>query len=352
MIDIKITRTSKSTLHEVDFSNLPFGKITSDHMFVADYKDGEWHNPRIEPVHELSLHPSTMALHYGQTIFEGMKASITEDGVPLLMRQELHWERFNKSAHRMCMPEIPADIFLGGLNALVYLEKDWIPKSVGSSLYLRPFMIATDAFIGVAPSKEYKFIILTLPVGPYYAKPIKLLAEHKYIRAVRGGVGEAKNGGNYGGALYPSKLAREKGFDQVLWLDAFNYEELQEVGTMNIFCVVNGKVLTPSLDGAILDGITRKCAIEILKRKGYEVEERPITIHELIDAYKAGTFTEMFGTGTAAVVSNIDKLCYKEIEMNLSHDHFEVSNLVKNEINGLRNGSIPDVYHWFVPAKG
>ncbi|MBI5914761.1 MAG: branched-chain amino acid aminotransferase, partial [Bacteroidetes bacterium] len=276
-MDIKITRSKTSRLSEVDFDDLPFGRNFSDHMFVADYYDGEWHNPRIEPFHNFSLHPATMALHYGQAIFEGMKASKSTDGTPLLFRPERHAHRLNISAHRMCMPEFPEALFVEGLSKLVHIDQGWIPEEEGSALYLRPTMIATDEFIGVKPSQSYKFFIFTGPVGPYYPKPVRLWAETKYIRAAPGGTGAVKAAGNYAGALYPAKLAQDRGFDQLLWLDAREFKYIQESGTMNVFFVIDGKVLTPPLSGTILDGVTRDSIIEILRSEGYTVEEYPLT---------------------------------------------------------------------------
>ena len=235
MKEIQITRTKSSKLSTIDFDNIPFGRICSDHMFVAEYKDGDWQNYQICPVEKMQIHPTNSAIHYGQSIFEGMKASITKDGTPLLLRPELHGERLNASARRMCMPEFPVKDFVAILHKLIGMEKDWIPPMTGSSMYIRPFMFATDEALGVRPADTYKFMILTLPVGPYYSRPVKLLAESKFIRAAQGGVGEAKTAGNYAASLMPAKLAREQGYDQVLWLDAKEFKYIQEVGTMNIF---------------------------------------------------------------------------------------------------------------------
>ena len=351
-MDIKITKSNSSRLHEVDFENLPFGKLFSDHIFVADYHNGTWHNPRIEPFHSFSLHPATMALHYGQAIFEGMKASKSTDGTPMLFRPELHAERFNFSAQRMCMPSIPEELFLEGLTKLIQIDQSWIPPIEGSALYVRPTMIATDEFIGVKPSQSYKFFIITSPVGPYYAKPVRLLAETKYVRAVIGGTGEAKAAGNYGGALLPAKLAQEKGYDQVLWLDAKEFKYIQECGTMNVFFVIDGKVITPPLYGTILNGVTRLSAIELLRDKGYEVLEYPLTIQELVEAHKKGTLQEAFGTGTAAVVSHVEAIAYKDLVMDLPPvSQAKVSDFVKHSIDQLRSGRIHDTRGWVVPVQ-
>ena len=350
-MEIKITRSKSSNLHGVDFENLPFGRLFSDHLFVADYYDGEWHNPRIEPFHHFNLHPATMALHYGQAIFEGMKASISTDGTPMLFRPELHAKRLNTSAQRICMPSFPEDLFLEAVAKLVQIDQAWIPPIEGSALYIRPTMIATDEFIGVKPSQSYKFFIITGPVGPYYPKPVRLLAETKYVRAVIGGTGEAKAAGNYGGALLPAKLAQEKGYDQVLWLDAKEFKYIQECGTMNVFFVIDGKVITPPLYGTILNGVTRRSAIELLKDEGYDVEEYPLTIHELVEAYQKGTLQEAFGTGTAAVVSHVEAIAYKDLVMELPPvGQRKVGELIKHTIDQLRSGRIHDSKGWVVPV--
>ncbi len=349
-VTIDITRTKESKLPSIDFSNLPFGKVLSDHMFIADYKDNMWQNPRILPLDTLDIHPANMALHYGQSIFEGMKASINKEGVPMLFRPEKHVERINASARRMCMPELPEELFIEAVKSMVWLERGWIPKDEGSALYIRPFMFATDNFIGVAPSKTFTFMILTLPVGPYYPKPVRLLADEQYVRAAKGGTGEAKAAGNYAGSLLPARIAQEKGFDQVLWLDARYRKFVQEVGTMNIFFSIDGKLITPSCDGAILKGITRMSIIEIFRDKGIEVEERPITIDELFEAYDAGLLDEVFGSGTAAVVSHVSAISYKDRIMQFDQNKFNLSLMAKKEINQLRNGTIVDTRGWVVPV--
>jgi branched-chain amino acid aminotransferase len=347
---IKITRTKHPRLLETDMNNLPFGKIFSDHQYIADYRDGEWTNFRIEPFGPLPLHPANMALHYGQSIFEGMKASKNVDGRPMLFRPEMHARRINASARRLSMPEFPEELFIDAVSQLVAVDSDWIPTSEGSALYLRPFMIATDEFIGVRPSQTYSFIIFTSPVGPYYAKPVRLWVEQEYVRAVNGGTGEAKAAGNYAGSLYPVQLAQERGFDQVMWMDAHEFKYIQEVGTMNIFFVIGDTVLTPSTDGAILRGITRDSFLTVLHTKGYKVEERPISIDEVVNAYKDGQLYEVFGAGTAAVVSHVEAIGYGDLLMELPPiETREIGEMLKAEINGLRDGTIEDTYGWTVP---
>lgn len=349
---IKIIPTQHSRLPEVDFNYLPFGKEFSDHMFVADFDGSHWTDVRIEPFAPFTIHPASMVLHYGQAIFEGMKASKNFEGQPMLFRPELHARRLNASAQRLSMPTFPEDLFVEALRQLVALESDWIPTSEGSSLYLRPFMIATDEFIGVHPSKTYKFIIFTSPVGPYYPKPVRLWVEQEYVRAVRGGTGEAKAAGNYAGSLYPAKLAQERGFDQVMWMDAHEFRYIQEVGTMNIFFVIGDTVVTPATDGAILKGITRDCFLTILRSKGYNVEERPITIDEIVAAHQAGQLREAFGAGTAAVVSHVEAIGYKDLIMELPPiEERAIGDMLKAEISGLRNGTIEDTYGWTVSVS-
>lgn len=351
--EIAVTKTQNSSLSAVDFNNIPFGRVFSDHMFITDYREGEWVNSRIVPFGNLQMHPASMVLHYGQAIFEGMKASKGVDGQPYLFRPELHVDRINASAERMCMPTIPGELFLTALHQLVGLDQAWIPPQKGSALYIRPYMIATDEFIGVKPSQNYSFIIFTGPVGPYYPKPVSLLAETKYIRAAKGGVGFAKAAGNYAASLLPAKLANEKGYDQVLWLDAKENKYLQEVGTMNIFLVIDGKVITPPTnDGTILKGITRRSIMEILQDKGYEVIERPITIDEVVEAYQADLLEEVFGSGTAAVVAHVSRIAYRDLVMELPPmEQRKVGQTAKEEIDGLRARTIEDTRGWVVPVQ-
>jgi branched-chain amino acid aminotransferase len=351
--NIRVYKTKKSNLSKVDFNHIPFGQTYSDHMFVADYENGQWLNLQIRPVSNLSFHPGLMALHYGQSLFEGMKASKTVEGTPMLMRPEMHARRMNHSCERLCMPAIPEELFVQALEKLVALDKDWIPQTPNSSLYIRPFMFATDETLGVRPSNTYKFIILTGPVGPYYAKPVKLWVEQKFVRAVKGGTGEAKSAGNYGGSLYPMKLAAERGYDQIIWTDAVEHKYLHEAGTMNLFFVMDGKVLTPSTDGEILKGITRDCFLHILKTKGIPHEVRPIHIDELVNAYKNGKLQAAFGAGTAAVVSPVSEITYNDFHMILPPiDAKGIPAMLKAEIEGLRDGTIQDIYGWMRPIEG
>ncbi len=352
-INIKVTRVQESRLPTLDFDHIPFGRVFTDHMFVCDYRNGAWVDPQIIPFGSFSVHPACMALHYGQAIFEGMKASKSVEGKPLLLRPDMHAKRINASAARMSMPPFPEALFLEALHQLVGLEADWIPPQEGSALYLRPYMFATDEFIGVKPSETYKFILFACPVGPYYPKPVRLWAEAKYVRAIPGGTGEAKAAGNYAGALLPARLAQEKGFDQILWLDGYKFEHLQEVGTMNVFVVIDGKVVTPATDGAILKGITRMMILDVLRNKGYQVEERPIAMAELITAHREGKLEEVFGAGTAAVVAHVSEIGYQDQLLSLpAIEDRKIGPMVKAHIDGLRAGKVEDTFGWLVPVKG
>ena len=345
---IKISKVSKSKIDTLDFNDIPFGKSFTDHMFVAEYKNGTWSDMRIEPFANFSVHPANIAWHYGQALFEGMKATKHQDGSPMLFRPELHSRRLNASAERLAMPAFPEEQFLEAVTELVKLESAWIPPNEGSALYLRPYMVAMDEFIGVRISDTYKFVIFCCPVGPYYNKPLKLKADDNYIRAAIGGTGEAKAAGNYAGSLYPTKLANEEGFDQIMWLDAKENQYIQEVGTMNIFFVIGDTVVTPSTDGAILKGITRNSVIHILKDKNYKVEERQLSIHEVIAAADSGELKEIFGTGTAALVANVKGIGYKDKLIELDLEKYKVSPFLKDTLNGLRSGRIADTYGWNV----
>lgn len=351
-MDIKITKTKKSKLKDIDFDNIPFGKHTSDHMFVMDYANGQWGDFRVVPYQSFSIDPQSKALQYCQCIFEGMKATMCEDGIPKLLRPDLNIERFNLSAERMCMPKVPHDIFLKALKVIVGQEIDWIPKVEGSALYLRPTMIATESSLAVTPSDTYTFYIYAGPVQPYFTKPIRLVTEQKLIRAVPGGTGEAKTGGNYAGSLMASQLAKQKGFDQIIWLESPEFKKVQEAGMMNLFFVIADTVLTPKLTGAVLKGTTRTYIIDILAEKNMKVEIRDIFIDEILEAYQKGSLKEAFGSGTAAVVSHISEITHGDILMTLPKvEDREISNMLYHEINGLRAGRIEDKRHWLVPVE-
>jgi len=347
---IKITKINKSKVDDLDFDNIPLGRTFTDHMFICDYENGQWNNPRIEPLERIPTHPAAMALHYGQAIFEGMKATVDVDGSPMLFRPEKNAIRLNFSADRMGMPHFPEDLFVEGLKQLVAMEQAWIPPQEGSALYLRPFMYADEPFIGMRAATSYKFIIMASPAGTFFSNRIKLYAETKYIRAVDGGTGEAKAAGNYAAAIRPTELAKAKGYDQVLWLDAVEHRYIQEVGTMNIFFKIDGKFITPQRDGAILDGITRMSVIDLLRHKGFEVTERAITIDEIIEASNNGTLEEAFGTGTAVGIAYIQDIGYKDQVIHVS-DESPVGLDVNDTLNGIKTGQIEDPFNWMVKIE-
>lgn len=347
---IKITKVSESKAHEVDLNNSVMGTRFTDHMFICNYQNGEWINPRIEPLTLIPTHPAAMALHYGQAIFEGMKATLGKDGTPLLFRPDQNAKRMNYSADRMGMPAFPEDLFVEALKQLVAIEKDWVPTQKGSALYLRPFMYADEPFIGMRAATSYKFIVIASPAGPFFSRPIKLYAENKYVRAVNGGTGEAKAAGNYAAAIRPTEYAKAKGYDQVLWLDAQNFEYIQEVGTMNIFIKIGGKFITPDLSGSILAGITRMSVIELLKHKGFEVEERPITLTEIKEAHANGTLEEAFGVGTAVGIAMIEEIGNEDFKIAFTKGN-PVGNDVQDTLNKIKVQELDDTFGWIVEAK-
>ena len=347
---ITINKIEKSKVNTLDFNNIPLGKTFTDHMFICDYDNGVWVNPRIEPLHLIPTHPAAMAWHYGQAIFEGMKATVDTQGTPMLFRPEKNAERLNFSASRMGMPDFPEDLFVEGLKQLVALDSNWIPPQEGSALYLRPFMYADEAFIGMRAATHYKFIIMASPSQPLFHRPVRLYAETKFIRAAQGGTGEAKAAGNYAAAVQPTELAKQKGYDQVLWLDARDFNYIQEVGTMNIFFKINGEFITPSLDGCILAGITRMSVIEFLRHRGYKVTERPIHIEEIIESSNNGSLEEAFGTGTAVGITMIDEIGYKDSTIKVS-DTFPVAQMLLDTLNGVRSGVLVDELNWMLKIE-
>ncbi|MBV1888348.1 MAG: branched-chain amino acid aminotransferase [Urechidicola sp.] len=348
--NIHITKINESKVSTIDFNNIPLGTTFTDHIFICDYENGQWINPRIEPLKMIPTHPAAMALHYGQAIFEGMKATVDTEGNPMLFRPSKNAARLNFSADRMGMPSFPEDLFVEGLKQLVALEHNWIPSMDGSALYLRPFMYADEPFIGMRAASQFKFIIMASPAGPFFSKPIKLFAETQYIRAANGGTGEAKAAGNYAAAIRPTELAKAKGYDQVLWLDAIEHKYIQEVGTMNIFFKIGGKFITPIRDGSILDGITRMSVIDILKQKGFEVTERPIAIDEIIEGLKNNTLEEAFGTGTAVGIAYIQEIGFKDTTIFVSAEH-PIGSEVNNTLNDIKTGKIEDAFNWMVKIE-
>ena len=351
-LEISITKAGRSKLQDVNLENIPFGKHFTDHMLEADYENGEWKNVEIKPYQPLLLEPSLAALHYGQAIFEGIKAYKDEKGNAFIFRPGDNFKRFNKSAERMNMPVVPEEIFIEGMRRLIALDKNWIPAKKDHSLYIRPVMFSTDSVLGVRPSETYKFLILLSPTGPYYASPMKILVEEKYTRAAPGGVGFSKNAGNYGGSMLAATLAKKEGYDQVLWTDAAEHKWLQEVGMMNVFFIIDNKAITPSLEeGTILEGVTRSSVIQGLKEMGIPVEERKISIDEVVTAFKNNKINEVFGTGTAAVIAPIRELNYKGFVMKFDTDKYKISTSVKSWLNDIREGKSEDKYSWMQPVE-
>jgi branched-chain amino acid aminotransferase len=348
-LNIAIKKVSKSNLPNIDFSNIKFGKAYSDHMFVADFEDGEWGNFSIIPYGKLNISPGTCALHYGQSVFEGLKAYKNEEGEVLIFRPYDNFKRMNLSATRICMPEIPEDIFIGGLTELLRLDRGWVPDVPGTALYIRPFMYATDEYIGLKPSNNYRFVIFTCPVGPYYSRPLKVKVEEHFVRAFPGGTGSAKVAGNYAGSLYPARLAQEEGYDQLIWTDGIEHKFVEESGTMNLIFNIDGILVTPSLDDTILHGITRNSVLTIARDWGIKVEERKISIDEIVKAVKNKTLREAFGAGTAATIAHIKTIHYQGFDYELppiTNDLF--SNKVFDTLERYRKGHIDDKYGWIV----
>ncbi|UIR56278.1 branched-chain amino acid aminotransferase [Sphingobacterium sp. SRCM116780] len=348
---IRVEPTKQSRLSQVDFNNLKFGKILSDHMLVANYENGAWTDVSIVPYGDINISPSMSALHYGQAIFEGIKAYKFQDGTISIFRPEKNWERFNKSAARLEMPEVPEEIFLEGLKELLATDSSWIPNAPGTSLYIRPFMFGTEAALGVHPSVSYKFIIITSPVGAYYSTPLKLKVETHYTRAAEGGVGFSKNAGNYALSLYPTRLANDEGFDQLMWTDASEHQYIEEAGTANLIFRIGDCIITPHGD-TILHGVTRRTIMELAESWGYKTEQRKVSVKELIDGIKAGIVTDAFAAGTAATLTPIATIGYEgELFQLPSVDSRDFSKKVLTYLDDLRYGRIPDEFGWNMLVK-
>ncbi len=353
MLDIKIEKTTQPKAKPAPGQKLGFGKIFTDHMFVMNYTEGKgWHDPRIVPFQNISLSPAAMVYHYGQEMFEGLKAYKNPDGNVYLFRPDMNAKRTNASNDRLVIPQLPEEDFVQAVSAVVDVDRDWIPTEPGTSLYIRPFIIATDEFLGVAPSKTYLFMIILAPSGAYYESglaPVGIWIEDEYVRAVRGGIGYAKTGGNYAASLIAQKKAHDAGYSQVLWLDGVDRKYIEEVGAMNIFFKIDGKVVTPALNGSILPGITRNSVIQLCQKWGYTVEERKISVEELIAAQKEGKLEEVFGTGTAAVISPVGKLRYMDDVMTIGDGQTGALSLKLYEtITGIQLGNLPDEMGWRV----
>lgn len=346
-VSIPVERVSQSRLGEVDFKNLGFGNHISDHMVIADYKNGAWQNPMVVPFREIPMTPAILALHYGQAVFEGMKAFKMKNGSINIFRPQRHHQRLQRSLERMCMPAIPEELFISSLKTLIATDAAWIPSDEGSSLYIRPLVFASESKLGVKISDEYKFVVMTSPVGPYFTKPVRVKVEETYVRAAEGGTGFAKCAGNYGGAFYPTQLARQQGFDQVLWTDARDHQYIDESGAMNIMFVLNGKLVTPKLTTSLLDGVTRNSILTLAAELGIEKEERKVSVAELEEGFKNGKLTEAFGVGTAAVVSTIAVINIHGKDYSLPADSASsFQQRVKKKLSDIRTGDAEDTYQW------
>lgn len=346
---ISIQKVKQSRVHEVDFANIPFGKIYTDHMFMADFRNGEWNNFRVMPYGYMPISPATPALHYGQSIFEGMKALKNSAGEALVFRPLDNWRRMNVSAERMCMPHLPEELFMEGLSTMIDLDRNWIPEGEGSSLYIRPFMFSADEYIGIKASQDFTFMIILCPVGAYYSTPVKVRIETHYTRAVQGGTGYAKAGGNYGGAIYPAKLAQDKGYHQLIWTDGKDHEYIEESGTMNVMFVIENTLVTPALSDSILAGITRDSVLKLARHWGMKVEERRISVHELIEGLQKGKVKEAFGAGTAATIAHIELIGYQDKDYYLPPVvERKFASRVFAELEGIKRGTKPDPFGWIV----
>ncbi|GAC1369745.1 MAG: branched-chain amino acid aminotransferase [Hymenobacter sp.] len=346
---IRTQRTTASRLTQLAPEQLEFGKFFADHMLVVDYRDGEWQEAQIVPFGDFTVSPANSALHYGQAIFEGMKAYHQADGSVGLFRPLDNWARFNTSAERMCMPTVPEDLFMQGLRELLRVDAAWVPTRPGYSLYIRPFMFATDGFIGVRPSESYRFIIFTCPVGLYFSKPVRVRFEQKYVRSAEGGAGFAKNAGNYGAAMYPTKLAQQEGYNQLIWTDASEHQYVEESGTMNAVFVIDGRVVTPALSTSILDGVTRRSVLQLARDMGLTVEERKVSSREIMEALAAGKLEEAFGVGTAATIAPIATIGYEGHDYDLPEvGPTAFSKRVSAALDAIRTGEGADPHSWMV----
>ena len=345
---IPVRRAYETRLYDVDWDNLEMGRYTSDHMLVCDFSDGAWQQLQIVPFGAFSLLPTSLVFHYGQAIFEGMKAFRTENDAIHLFRPDKHYERFAKTAERLCMPVLPADLFREGLRRLVELEQNWVPGQTGGALYIRPFQIATDTKLSVKVSDSYKFAVICSPAGAYFARPVRVKVEREYTRAAKGGTGYAKCSGNYGGSLYPTALAKNEGYDQVLWTDGRNHEYIEESGMMNVFFVIGNTLVTPPLSDSILDGVTRDSLLVLAAARGMRVEERPVSVKELEHVLETGGISEAFGAGTAAVVSPIRSIGIdgRDYALPIVGENGSAAITLKNALEDIRYGRTPDRYGW------
>ncbi|BDC98322.1 branched-chain amino acid aminotransferase [Persicobacter psychrovividus] len=345
-LSISENLVAESNLPQVDFNNIPFGRVYTDHMFVADYVDGQWTDLRIEAYGNMSLSPANMALHYGQSIFEGMKAFKDADGNVLMFRPEENAKRLNRSAERMCMPSIPEEIFLSGLKRLLEIDGDWVPNLEGTALYIRPYMFAMDEYVGLKPSLNYRFMIFCCPVGAYYSQPVSVKVEEEYSRAASGGTGEAKAAGNYAGSLYPARLAQQQGYDQLIWTDSIEHKYIEEAGTMNLMFVMDGELYSPALSGTILPGITRASVLQVAEEWGVKVHVGRLAVETVIEAHRAGKLQEVFGVGTAVTVSSICRIGFRGEDFELDMENRELSQKIASYFESIRYGKQEDTHGW------
>lgn len=346
--EIKVVKASNSKLKDVDFSNLAFGANFTDHMFECDFKDGAWQTPTIKPYGDLTMSPAAKVFHYGQAVFEGMKAYKDESGDVHLFRPQQNIERINKSSKRMAIPEFPEAIMMDALKQLVALDKDWVQPGRGNSLYIRPFVISTQTGVSASPSNSYKFMIIMAPVNAYYTGDVRVVIAQEYSRSANGGVGAAKAAGNYGAQFYPTNLAKEQGFDQVIWTDANEHKYLEEAGTMNVFFRINDTLITAPTSDRILDGITRKSVLKLAEKAGINTEVRRLTVAELVDAAKAGELKEIFGSGTAAVISPVSAFSYNEIVYDIEKQKDSYATTFKNDLMDIQYNVSEDPFNWRV----
>ena len=345
---IEIIKAATSKIQDVDFDNLHFGEVFTDHLFECDFKNGEWQKPTIKPYAPFLLDPSAKVFHYGQAIFEGMKAYKDDNDAIWLFRPDQNYHRFNHSASRMAMPEVPEEIFMEGLKQLLELDRAWVQKGNGSSMYIRPFMIATGAGVIANPSEEYKFMILLSPAKAYYSGEVKVLIAEHFSRAANGGIGAAKAAGNYAAQFYPTNLANKEGYQQVIWTDDATHTKLEEAGTMNVFFRINDTLFTAPTSERILDGVTRKSLIDLAKREGINVEVRPVLVSELVEAAKNGSLKEIFGAGTAAVVSVIKGFSYQDVYYEMTPIENSYASILKEKLTNIQNKLAEDTFGWTV----
>lgn len=349
--EIDIVKSEKTKIHNVDFNNIDFGRTFTDHMFVCDYVDGNWQQPKITPYQAMTFEPSARVFHYGQAVFEGMKAYKDDAGKVWLFRPEDNHSRINKSASRLAIPEFPKEYFLNGLTTLLNLDTAWIKPGVGNSLYIRPFVIATEPAISAAPAQTYRFMIICSPAKAYYTNKVRVLFAEKYSRSADGGVGFAKAAGNYAAQFYPTSLAQKKGFQQIIWTDANTHEYLEEAGTMNIFFRIGDKLITAPNNDRILDGITRKSVIQLAKDNGIEIDVRRVSVNEIKEASNNGTLKEIFGTGTAAVISPISAFEHAETVYELPEIDNAYASLFKKQLLEIQHNLADDKHGWRYEVK-